>query len=226
LTAVDREGDGGGMTERQARDEAMTMLLAGHDTTAATLAWAWHEIARHPHVQQRLHQEVDEVLAQRPATHDDLPRLTYTQMVIKETLRLYPATFVLFAREALEPVELGGYSIPRGAWVYASPWITQRHESVYPDPLTFDPQRFAPDAASTRPQFAWFPFGGGPHACIGSTFAQTEMTLIVASVLQRFRVQLAPGQGEPRPEVLLSVRPAGGLRVIPQLRTFPAAVCT
>jgi cytochrome P450 len=218
LLAVDEEGDGRGMTDRQARDEAMTLFNAGHDTTAAALAWIWYAIAKYPQIQTRLAEESAAVLADRPATYSDVAQLAYTEMVIKETLRLYPPTWALIPRETVSEVEIGGYSVPKGAWVYAFPYVTHRDPRFFENPEKFDPERFAAGRAETIPQYAYFPFGGGPRVCIGNTFATMEMVLIVATVLQKFRIELAPGQAEVEPEPLIAMRPKGGLRVALQPR--------
>jgi cytochrome P450 len=213
LLAVDEESDGTGMTDRQVRDEALTLFNAGHDSTAAGLAWVWYLIARHPEVEARLLAEVRDVLGERTATYEDVARLRYLEMVLKESLRLYPPTVALFIREALEPVELGGYPVAKGDWVYLFPWVTQRDGRFFEEPEKFDPERFAPGRAEKIPQYAYFPFGGGPHVCIGNTFAQMEMALIVATVQQQYRLELAPDQGPVEPELHVAIRPRGGLRV-------------
>ncbi|MGD9723242.1 MAG: cytochrome P450 [Pirellulales bacterium] len=222
LLAVDEEGDGRGMNDEQARDEAVTLFNAGHDTTAAALAWIWYLVARHPEVEQRLVEEVDAVLGGRAGTYSDVARLPYTEMVVKESLRINPPTWSLVPREAVQPVELGGYTIPGGSWVYTFPWMTQRDPRFFPEPEKFDPERFSPGRVESIPQYAYFPFGAGPRVCIGNTFATMEMILILASVLQKFRVRLAPGQGEAEPEPLIAIRPKGGLRVSLEARTKPA----
>jgi cytochrome P450 len=222
LLAQDEEGDGGGMTDQQVRDEALTLFNAGHDSTAAALAWVWYCIATHPEVEAKLLAEVDAVLGDRTAGYEDVQRLPYVEMVVKETLRLYPATVALFTRESVEEVEVGGYRVPKGAWVYLFPWMTQRDPRFFDNPETFDPDRFAPGRAERIPQYAYFPFGGGPHVCIGNTFASMEMVLIVATMLQRYRLALAPGQGAVVPEVHVAIRPRGGLRMKALRRTAPA----
>jgi cytochrome P450 len=213
LTAVDEEGDGRGMTDRQARDEALTLFNAGHDSSAAAMAWVWHLLARHPEAEARAAREAADVLGDRPATLADLPRLPYTDMVVKETLRLYPPAVALVAREALADVELGGYVVPRRSWVYLSPYVTQRDPRFFEDPERFDPERFAPGRAERIAPYAYFPFGGGPHVCIGNTFAMMEVTLVTATVLQRYRPAAPPGQGPVEPELHVAIRPRGGLRL-------------
>ena len=222
LMAVDEEGDGQGMTDVQVRDEAVTLFNAGHDSTAAALAWIWYLIARHPAVESELIEEIDGALAGRTPNYTDVARLPYCEMVVKESLRLYPPTWTLLPREAVERVELGGYQVPRGAWVYVFPWVTQRDPRYFEHPEKFDPRRFAPGRTDEIPPYAYFPFGGGPRVCIGSAFATMEMVLILASVLQRYRVRLAAGHAEVRPEPLIAIRPRGGLRVALHRRDEPA----
>lgn len=213
LLAVDDQGDGRGMTDEQARDEAMTMFNAGHDTTAAALAWTWYLLATHPKVQQKLCDEVDETLKGQPATFADLPKLTYTEMVVKESLRLHPPTWALFVRENTEEVRIGEFVLPKNTWVYIFPWVIQRTAKFFPNPEQFDPERFSPERSDEVPQYAYLPFGAGPHICIGKSLATMEMSLIVPTVLQRFRVELSPDQPPVVPEPFLSLRPTGGLRV-------------
>jgi cytochrome P450 len=222
LLAVDEEGDGRGMSDQQARDEAMTLFNAGHDSTAAALAWTWYLVARHPEVQVRLAAEADAVLAGRPATYADVAELSYTQMVVKESLRLYPPTWSLLPREATTSVEIGDYTIPPKAWVYVFPWVTQRDPRFFENPLQFDPERFSPQRVERIPKDAYLPFGGGPRVCIGAAFATMEMVLIVASVLAQFRLRLAAGQPDAEPEALIAIRPRGGVRLSIERRAAPA----
>ena len=222
LLAVDEEGDGQGMSDRQARDEAMTLFNAGHDSTAAGLAWIWYLVAGHPAVESRMIEEVDAVLGDRAATYADVARLPYIEMVVKESLRLYPPTWVMFPREVIEPVEIGGYTAPKGSWLYVFPYLTQRDGRFFENPETFDPDRFAPGRVDEIPPYAYFPFGGGPRVCIGSLFATMEMVLIAATVLQKFRLKLAADQPAVEPEPLIAMRPKGGLRVSLVRREQPA----
>jgi len=222
LLAVDEEEGGGGMTDAQALDEAITLFNAGHDSTAAALSWIWYLLARHPHVESQLIAEVDEVLPDRDPTYADVARLPLTELVIKESMRLYPPTWSLIPREVVEPLELDGYKIPRGAWLYTFPWATQRDPRWFAHPERFEPERFAPGRVDEIPPYAYFPFGGGPRVCIGAAFATMEMVLILATILRKFRVKLAPGQGEVVPEPLISIRPRGGLRVSLTRRSEPA----
>jgi cytochrome P450 len=214
LLAVDEEGDGTGMSDEQARDEAVTMFNAGHDSTAAALAWIWYLVAKHPDVEARLVEETRQVLGQRPATAGDLPNLRYSEMVVREALRLYPPVWALFARIPHNDVELAGYTIPAGSRVSIFPWMTQRDARFFEDPEKFDPERFAPGRIEKIPQYAWLPFGAGPHICIGQSLAINEMTLIVPTILQKYRLRFTPDQPrEVIPEPLLAIRPKGGLRM-------------
>lgn len=204
LHAVDEEGDRTGMTDEQLRDEAMTIFLAGHETTANALTWTWFLLSQNTEAEERLHAELDEVLAGgRAPTFEDVPRLRYTEMVVAESMRLYPPAWAV-GRLALEDHEVGGYSIPRGALVLVSPYVMHRDPRFYPDPLRFDPERFTPEAKAARPQFSYFPFGGGPRRCIGEGFAWTEAVLILATLARRWRLRLLPGRAvNPRPRITL-----------------------
>jgi len=208
--AADRPGLG--ITDREIRDEVATLFLAGHDTTSAALAWLWFALSRHPEVEQRVLREVD-LLGPRPVRHGDLPRLKYLEMVVKESMRLYPATAFLFGREALEDVELDGCTLQRGSWVFISPYIVQRDARNFPDPETFDPERFTPGRADDIPPYSYLVFGAGPRTCIGNALAVTELVLVAATVLQRYRMVL--DQPEPEPEMEVVLRPKGGLRMCP-----------
>jgi cytochrome P450 len=222
LLAVDEQGDGTGMTDRQARDEAVTLFNAGHDSTSAALAWTCYFIARNAGVQERLRGELEAVLGGRAATFEDLPRLTFADAVVKESLRLCPPTAALFTRQAITEVEIGGYPLARGSLVSMSPYVTQRDPRWFPEPERFDPDRCGPGRAEAIPEYAYFPFGAGPHVCIGNAFAMTEITLVVATVVQRFHLELAPGQENLVPELKVSLRPKGGVWVKPVARR-PAA---
>jgi cytochrome P450 len=213
ILAADAEEDNQGMTDRQVRDEAVTLFNAGHDTTASALSWLWACVSHHPEVEARLIEESGRVLGGRPATIRDVPELMYTSCVVKETLRLFPPTMALLPREATEAIDLSGHRVPRGAWLYMSPWLTQRDDRFFPEALRFDPDRFLPARAASIPQYAWFPFGQGPHVCIGRDLALMETTLVVATILQRHRLTRPPGAPFPEPEPLVSVWPRGGLRL-------------
>jgi cytochrome P450 len=213
LLAVDEEGDGGRFTDEQARDQCMTLLIAGHDTTAAGLTWLFYCLARHPQASALVHQELDAVLGGRAPAAADLARLRYTERVVKETLRLYPPAVGVFARQAVDDVDIAGYTLPAGSLVQLFSYICQRDPRWFPEPERFDPDRFLPERQRALPVFAYFPFGGGPRVCVGNAFATMEMTLVAATLLQHFNVELAAGQGEPELAALMSLRPKDGVRV-------------
>jgi cytochrome P450 len=173
-------------------------------------------------VQERLRKEVESVLGGRAATLEDLPRLTFADTVVKESLRLCPPTAALFTRQALAEVEIGGYRLARGSLVSMSPYVTQRDLRWFPEPERFDPDRFAPGRVEAIPEYAFFPFGAGPHVCVGNAFALMEITLVVATLVQRFGIELTPGQEHFVPELKVSLRPKGGVWVKPVARV-PAA---
>jgi cytochrome P450 len=208
LQARDEE-TGEGMSDRQVRDEVMTLLLAGHETTATALTWTWYLLSQHSKVEDRLHAELDEVLAGQPPTVEHLPSLSYTRMILDESLRLYPPTFSL-SRRALVDDEIGGYVLPAKSTILLCPYTTHRHPAFWEDPDEFNPERFLPERAAGRPHFAYFPFGGGPRQCIGNQFALMEAQLILASVAQRYRLRLA-SQHRVEAEVMLTIRPRHGL---------------
>jgi cytochrome P450 len=215
LHARDAE-TGKGMSDMQLRDEVMTIFVAGHETTAAALAWTWYLLAKHPDVQRRLQAELTAVLGGRMPTSQDLQNLTYTRMVIAEALRLYPPTWVT-ARSPLADDEIGSYHISRHAVVLLSPYVLHRHPTFWERPAEFDPERFTPAPSPNRPRYAYFPFGGGPRRCIGESFALMEAQLIVAMVAQAYRLHLVPGHPvEPQP--LLTLRPRHGVLVTLQPR--------
>lgn len=213
LLARDEENGNAAMDPKQVRDEAMTLFLAGHETTANALAWAWYLLARHPDVYARVQEEADAVLAGRAPTFDDLTRLPYALQVLKEAMRLYPPAYAL-ARQAMQDAAIGGYCVARGAIVLLSPYLLHHNPALFPDPETFDPDRFTPDAESARPRHAYLPFGGGPRVCVGAAFALMEGHLVLATLAQRVTFTL----GEPgrviEPEPLITLRPKGGVPVI------------
>jgi len=187
------EESGEGMTDKQARDEVVTIFFAGHETTAMVMTWMFYLLSQHTEVETQLRKEIADVLNGRTPTFADLPKLTYTQKVVQETLRLYPAAY-LFAREAITDQSLDGYKIPAGMMIFITPFVTHRNPKYWPEPELFDPERFNPDQIAKRPSHVYFPFGEGPHLCIGNNFAMTEMQLILTMALQRFNIKLAPDQ--------------------------------
>ena len=182
------------MTDTQLRDEAMTLYLAGHETTALTLAWTWYVLAQYPRVEAKLVAEWSAVLDGRAPTADDLPRLPYTEHVITESMRLYPPAYII-GREPLTDRPLAGFVVPRGTTVFMSQWVMHRDGRFYDKPLEFRPERWAEGLAKTLPKYAYFPFGGGPRVCIGNGFALMETVLLLATIGQQYRFTLEP---EPR----------------------------
>ncbi len=208
-------GDGG-MTDEQLRDETMTLFMAGHETTANTLAWVWLLLSRNPAVESKLHAELDAVLGDRPPTMADLPNLRYTEQVITETLRIYPTVWLL-GREAIEPTEVAGYQIPVGATVYMSQWVIHRDPRFFEDPLVFRPERWEDNLAKKLHRYAYFPFGGGPRICIGNGFALMEATLLLATIARRFRPRV-PTDAKITPLATMTLRPIGGVPVVLEAR--------
>ncbi len=213
LTAVDTEGDGGQLTDQQVCDEITTLFVAGYDTTASGLAWTWYLLAEHPEIAEQASAEAQGVLGNRPACCVDSEQLPLIRRVIQESLRLYPPAWLLMLREATVATELLGYHVPRKSWIYLAPWVTHRSDRWFADPLKFDPDRFTAERIGEIPQHAYYPFGLGPHRCIGEKLAMLEMTLIVATVLRNFRVTLAADQGPVEVEPHTAIRPRGGLRL-------------
>jgi cytochrome P450 len=208
-----RDADTGeSMDDHQLHDEVITLLLAGHETTAIALTWTWYLLAGHPDVEHRLHAELDSVLGGRLPTSDDLAYLTYTRMVIDEAIRLYPPAWSIL-RRAISDDEIGPYHIPAGTSIFISPYAVHRHPAFWDQPEVFDPDRFSPERSAGRPHFAYIPFGGGPRQCIGNTFALAEAQLILATVAQRYRLRTLPGQSV-KPNPLITLRPQGGLPVL------------
>lgn len=207
-----RDEDQRPLTDRQVRDQVLTFLFAGHETTASALAWLWYLVAQHPDVEEALHAEVDAVLGGRLPTVADVPHLPITERVVRETLRLYPSVYTM-GREASADCQLGGYHIPRKTTLIMSQWIMHRDERFYYRPLDFLPDRWTAEFTRRLEPFAWFPFGAGPRVCIGNTFAMLEAVLVVAAIASRWRLRLAPGQSiVPHPSVTL--RPSPAVRVI------------
>jgi cytochrome P450 len=207
-----RDDDGAGMSDGQLRDEVMTLFLAGHETTSLALAHALYLLSLNHAALRRLHDEISQVLQGRLPTADDVRSLPFTEWVLKETMRLYPPAWAT-GRETTEPYELRGHTIPVGSQLMSSQWIVHRDARWYPDPERFDPERWSPERAKDIPRYAYFPFGGGPRVCIGNHFAMMEATLLLAMIVQRFRVELLPGERlELAPAVTLRQK-GEGLRV-------------
>jgi len=205
------EETGATMTDRQLRDEVMTLFLAGHETTANALAWTVWLVAQHPEVETKLRSELGQVLGGRVPEVQDVQKLRYTSQVLDESMRLYPPAWIT-AREAQEPDEILGFHVPRHTIVAMSPYVIHRNPRYWPDPERFDPDRFAPERAHERPKHAFFPFGAGQRMCIGNNFALMEGVLILAMLYQRFTVKVVEGHPVvPLPRVTL--RPQHGIRI-------------
>lgn len=208
LEARDAES-GKGMSDQQARDEVLTLLLAGHETTANALSWIFYLLAQHPEAVAALRGEYRDVLGGRRPQLDDLPRLARTRMVVEEAMRLYPPAWAV-GRHALGTDEIGGFSIPKGAYVILAQYVTHRHPAFWDDPDTFDPERFSAERSADRHRYAYFPFGGGPRLCIGNQFAMLETQLILATILSRHELHLT-ANAHVVPEPLITLRPSGAL---------------
>jgi cytochrome P450 len=217
LMARDTEGDGGAMSDVQLRDEAMTIFLAGHETTANALAWTWYLLSGHPEIEGRLHAEIDGALAGRLLPNAaDVERLPYTRMVLAESMRLYPPAWII-GRRAIEACEVGGYDIPPRSILLLSQFVTHRDARWFPDPLRFDPERWTPDQIAARHRFAYFPFGGGTRVCIGEQFAWLEGVLLLASIARRWRFRLVPGHPVAL-QPIITLRPKYGMRMVAHRR--------
>ena len=215
LSAQDEE-DGGGMTDVQVRDEAMTIFLAGHETTANALTWLWYLVSGAPNVETALHAEVDTALRGRLPTMGDLGSLPYVERVVTEAMRLYPPAWLL-GRRAIAEYPIGPHVAPARSILLMSPYLIQRDTRYYADPDTFNPDRWTPEFRAVLPKFAYFPFGGGPRQCIGESFAWMELILLVATIAQRWRLRLAPGHPVV-PQPLITLRAKHGMRMTVEQR--------
>jgi cytochrome P450 len=207
-----RHEDGQPLSDTELRDECMTTFLAGHETSAAALTWWGWCMAANPAAAAQASAEVERVLGGRKPGFDDLPALSYLGQTIKETLRLYPAAPALMSRRTTAPIEIAGLTVPAGALIRLTPGVTQRDARWFPEPEAFRPERFAPDAAEI-PRGAYLPFGAGPRVCLGSHFAQTEISLIAALLLQRYELRAVPGAPAPKPVLNITLRPAKPLQL-------------
>jgi cytochrome P450 len=219
-----QDEDGSRMTDQQLRDEAITLFLAGHETTANTLSWTWWLLAQSPAVEAKLHAELRTVLAGRAPSLDDLPKLVYTNHIITESMRLYPPAWGT-ARTAIEDHEIAGYAIPKGSGVSFAQWSVHRDARWYDAPDEFRPERWEGDLLKRNPKFAYFPFGGGPRQCIGNTFALMETALTLATIAQQYRFRLVPGHPVV-PLASITLRPRYGIRVVMESRTANSRAAT
>lgn len=206
------EQTGGGMSAQEVRDHVVTIFMAGHETTAMAMTWAWYLLSQHPAVEAKLHAELAAVLGGRSPNQEDLGKLVYTRMVIEETMRIYP-TVPAMEREALADDTLAGRRIPKGSTVMIVPWVLHRHVKLWPNPGRFDPERFSAEQSATRPRFIYLPFGGGRRICIGAAFSLAEATILLATLAQRYRLQLAPGH-RVEPQGLITLRPRHGMKML------------
>jgi cytochrome P450 len=215
LLAHDDEASGAGdertMSDRQVRDEALTIFLAGHETTANALTWTWYLLSENPDIEARLHAEVDRVLQGRLPSLADIPALPLVERVVTEAMRLYPPAWII-GRRALAPYALGPFTVPARSIVVMSPYIVQRDARHYPQPDRFDPDRWTPEFKARLPKFAYFPFGGGPRGCIGESFAWMELMLVVAAVAQRWSLKLVPGHPVV-PQPVITLRTKHGMKM-------------
>jgi cytochrome P450 len=207
-----QDEDGTCMTVKQLRDEVMTLFLAGHETTALALTWTLYLLSQHPEVEARLLTEIDAVLGRRNPTAEDRSKLSYTEKVVMESMRLYPPAWGL-VRDAMKDCSLDGYRIEAGMYVAMSQWVMHRDLRYFDNPEQFQPDRWNADAARHRPKFAYFPFGGGGHLCIGSSFAMMEAILLLAMIVQRFHLSLVPAHPVV-PQPAMTLRPAHGMRMV------------
>jgi cytochrome P450 len=206
------------MTDRQLHDEIMTLFLAGHETTANVLSWTWYLLGQDPDAEEKLHEELDRVLAGRAPTPAELPRLTYTDTVLRESMRMYPPVWVI-GRRALQPFRLGEYELPANTNVLISQLILHRDARYFPESERFDPDRWGANdpRSATVPRFAFLPFGAGPRVCVGAGFGMMEAALLLATIAQRFRIRIAEGQNV-KMQPTVTLRPANGIRVMLQRR--------
>lgn len=209
LDATDE--DGSQMNDKQLRDELITLFLAGHETTANTLAYTWYLLSQNPEVEKKLSEELEQVLNGRLPSLEDLEHLTYTNKIVKESMRLYPPAWTI-GREPVEDIEIGGYYIPKGTFIEMSQWVMHRDSRYYADPEVFNPDRWTPDFEQQLPKYAYYPFGGGPRMCIGNNFAMMETILLIATIAPKWRMKLVSNQSlELEPSI--TVRPKHGVLV-------------
>ena len=219
-----RDEAGARISDKQLRDEVLTLLLAGHETTALALSWTWYLLYKHPGVEAKLLEELQEVLRDRTPTIDDLPRLAYAEMVIKESMRLYPPAWGV-SRETVEECEIGGYRVPAGTQLLIFLWAMHRDPRYFQGPEAFDPGRWESGLAKGVPRYAYLPFGAGPRICIGGSFAMVEAIVLLATIAREFRLELVPGQRRVIPQPSTTLRPRGGIRMFLR-RRHPSARLT
>jgi len=212
LIAARDEHTGGGMNAQEVRDHVITIFMAGHETTAMAMTWIWYLLSQHAAEEAKLHAELQAVLGGRAPEAEDLSKLTYTRMVIEESMRLYPPVHTI-GREALADDTVAGLHVPKGSAVLIAPWVLHRHHQLWQQPGRFDPERFSPQQCAARPRFSYLPFGGGRRICIGAAFAMAEATLLLATIAQRFRLRLLPGHPV-EPQGLITLRARHGMKML------------
>ncbi|HKF46865.1 MAG TPA: cytochrome P450 [Terracidiphilus sp.] len=212
LIASRDEESGAGMTASEIRDQVLTIFVAGHETTALALMWTWYLLAMHPEHEARMYEEFDRVLGGREPVWADLAALSYTRMIVQESMRLYPAVYSLAFREAQQDDVLCGMRVPKGSLVTIIPWLIHRHRGYWQDADRFDPERFSPEASAGRDRLAYLPFGFGPRICLGAAFAMAEAVLVLATLAQRFRPRLVPGC-RVEPQALFTLRAKYGMQM-------------
>jgi cytochrome P450 len=217
LVAARDEQTGGSMTAQEVRDHVITIFLAGHETTAMAMTWTWFLLSQHPVEEARLHGELDSVLRGNPPTHEDLNKLTYTRMVVEESMRIYPPVHTM-ARAAIGEDTLVGRRIPKGSTVMIAPWLLHRHVKLWENPARFDPERFSPERSAARARFSYLPFGGGKRICIGAAFALAEATVLLATLAQRYTLRVVPGHPV-EPQGLITLRARHGMKMLLTPRT-------
>ena len=220
LAAQDHEGGTGGLSDVQVRDEALTLILAGHETTANALTWTWYLLSEHPLDEARLHDEIDRVLQGRLPTMADVGRLAFVERVVTESLRLYPPAWMV-GRRAIDDYPVGDYMVPRRGMIFMSPYVLQRDARFFADPEQFQPDRWTPEFRAALPKFAFYPFGGGTRQCIGEQFAMMELVLLVATVAQQWRLRLVPNHPV-APQPLITLRARHGMRMTLEKRPTPS----
>jgi cytochrome P450 len=203
--------DNAAASEKSLRDQVITIFLAGYETVANALSWTWYLLSQNPNAEKRMHDEIDRELQGRFPTYDDIPRLRYVEMVLAESMRLYPPAWAM-GRQALSDFHLGDYFLPAKTTLLMSQFITHRDPRFFPDPLRFDPERFSPEARTRRTKFSYFPFGAGFRQCIGESFAWMEGVLVLATLAQKWKMRLVPGH-KVEPEPLITLRPKYGMRM-------------
>ncbi len=207
-----KDEDGKSLSRQEVRDQVVTFVIAGHETTANVLSWIWFLLSQHSEIEMKFHQEIDTILAGKVPGYDDIPKLQYTHQIFQEALRLYPAAWIIL-RETIKEVEIRGYLFPKGSSFLISPYAVHRNPQYFTNPETFDPDRFSKNRMASISKYAYFPFGAGSRGCIGSQFAMTETLLIMAIIGQKYKLKLAQSIEKIAPEPLLSLRIKGGIHM-------------